>query len=77
MQSEITSAMRVGEKFGFRFNTFTHILEGYKVADKMKVHGASASTFSDWWNYKMEVIDAIPQNAEHHAKDGIECCHQF
>jgi imidazolonepropionase-like amidohydrolase len=63
VQSEITSAMRVGEKFGFRFNTFTHILEGYKVADKMKLHGANASTFSDWWNYKMEVVDAIPQNA--------------
>ena len=63
VQSEITAAMRVAEKFGFRFNTFTHILEGYKVADKMKLHGANASTFSDWWNYKMEVIDAIAQNA--------------
>lgn len=63
VQSEITAAMRVAEKFGFVFNTFTHILEGYKVADKMKLHGANASTFSDWWNYKIEVIDAIPQNA--------------
>jgi imidazolonepropionase-like amidohydrolase len=44
-------------------NTFTHILEGYKVADKMKAHGANASTFSDWWAYKMEVVDAIPHNA--------------
>jgi imidazolonepropionase-like amidohydrolase len=63
IQSEITAAMRVAEHFGFRFNTFTHILEGYKVADKMKAHGANASTFSDWWAYKMEVQDAIPQNA--------------
>lgn len=63
IQSEITAAMRVAEKFGFRYNTFTHILEGYKVADKLKEHGANASTFSDWWNYKMEVVDAIPQNA--------------
>lgn len=63
VQSEITSAMRVADKFGFRFNTFTHILEGYKVADKMKQHGANASTFADWWSYKMEVQDAIPQNA--------------
>ncbi len=37
--------MRVAEKFGFRINTFTHILEGYKVADKMKAHGANVSTF--------------------------------
>ena len=63
VQSEINTAMKVGDKFGFTFNTFTHILEGYKVADKMKAHGAAASTFSDWWNYKMEVVDAIPYNA--------------
>lgn len=63
VQSEITATMRVAEKFGFRVNTFTHILEGYKVADKMKAHGAAASTFSDWWAYKVEVTDAIPYNA--------------
>ena len=63
VQSEITDMIRVAEKFGFTLNTFTHILEGYKVADKMKAHGAAASTFSDWWNYKMEVVDAIPYNA--------------
>jgi imidazolonepropionase-like amidohydrolase len=62
VQSEINAAMKVGEKMGFTFNTFTHILEGYKVADKMKAHGAHASTFSDWWGYKMEVYEAIPQN---------------
>ncbi len=63
VQSEIVATMRVAEKFGFIINTFTHILEGYKVADKMKEHGVAASTFSDWWNYKMEVLDAIPYNA--------------
>ncbi|HQR02365.1 MAG TPA: amidohydrolase family protein, partial [Ferruginibacter sp.] len=63
VQSEINATMKVAEKFGFTVNTFTHILEGYKVADKMKAHGANASTFSDWWNYKMEVVDAIPFNA--------------
>jgi imidazolonepropionase-like amidohydrolase len=63
VQSEITAMMRVAERYGFRVNTFTHILEGYKVADKMKVHGANASTFSDWWAYKIEVQDAIPYNA--------------
>jgi len=44
-------------------NTFTHILEGYKLADKMKEHGVGGSTFSDWWAYKFEVNDAIPYNA--------------
>lgn len=62
VQSEILMLMNVAEKFGFKVNTFTHILEGYKVADKMKEHGAGASTFSDWWAYKFEVNDAIPYN---------------
>lgn len=71
VQSEITAAMRVAERFGFRYNTFTHVLEGYKIADKLKAHGANASTFSDWFNYKMEVIDAIPQNAAIMHKAGL------
>lgn len=63
VQSEITGAIRIAEQMGYKYNTFTHILEGYKVADKMKEHGSNASTFSDWWAYKMEVQDAIPYNA--------------
>jgi imidazolonepropionase-like amidohydrolase len=62
VESEILMLMNVAEKFNFRVNTFTHILEGYKVADKMKEHGVGASTFSDWWAYKFEVNDAIPFN---------------
>ena len=45
MQSEINMLMHVGDSMGFTVNTFTHILEGYKVADKMKKHGAGGSTF--------------------------------
>jgi imidazolonepropionase-like amidohydrolase len=62
VESEILMLMQVAEKFNFRINTFTHILEGYKVADKMKEHGVGASTFADWWAYKFEVNDAIPYN---------------
>jgi imidazolonepropionase-like amidohydrolase len=63
VQSEINMLMHVADSFGFKVNTFTHILEGYKVADKMKAHGVSgASTFSDWWAYKFEVYEAIPYN---------------
>ena len=63
VQSEINMLMKVAEQFDFRVNTFTHILEGYKVADKMAEHGVGGSTFSDWWAYKFEVNDAIPYNA--------------
>jgi imidazolonepropionase-like amidohydrolase len=55
--------MHIGDSLGFQVNTFTHILEGYKVADKMKARGIGAGTFSDWWSYKVEVKDAIPYNA--------------
>ncbi len=71
VQSEINMLMHVADSFGFKVNTFTHILEGYKVADKMKAHGVAASTFSDWWAYKYEVIDAIPYNTAILAKSGI------
>jgi imidazolonepropionase-like amidohydrolase len=63
VQSEINMLMKVAEQFNFNINTFTHILEGYKVADKMAAHGVGGSTFSDWWSYKYEVNDAIPYNA--------------
>jgi imidazolonepropionase-like amidohydrolase len=62
VQSEINMLMKVAEAFNFRINTFTHILEGYKLADLMAKHGAGGSSFADWWAYKMEVKDAIPYN---------------
>ena len=60
---EIVMLMRIAERFGFKIDVFTHILEGYKVADELREHGAGASTFSDWWAYKLEAYDAIPYNA--------------
>ncbi|MBK9247280.1 MAG: amidohydrolase family protein [Ignavibacteria bacterium] len=62
VQSEILMLIRLADEFGFKVNTFTHILEGYKVAKEMSVHGSGGSSFADWWDYKFEVYDAIPQN---------------
>lgn len=62
IQSEINMLIHVADSMGFAINTFTHILEGYKVAEQMKARGIHASTFSDWWAYKFEVNDAIPYN---------------
>ena len=70
-QGEINMLMHVGDSMGFTVNTFTHILEGYKVADKMKEHGAGGSTFSDWWAYKFEVNDAIPYNGAIMHEQGV------
>jgi imidazolonepropionase-like amidohydrolase len=74
IQSEINMLMHVADSMGFRINTFTHILEGYKVADKMNKHGVAGSTFSDWWAYKFEVNDAIPYNAALMNEQGVLVC---
>jgi len=60
--TEILMLIRLAEEFGFTVQTFTHVLEGYKVADEMAAHGSGGSCFSDWWAYKFEVYDAIPYN---------------
>jgi imidazolonepropionase-like amidohydrolase len=68
---EILQLMRLAEEFGFRIATLQHVLEGYKVADEIAAHGASASTFSDWWGYKVEAYDAIPYNAALMTERGV------
>ena len=60
---EILQLLRTAEEFGFHIATFQHVLEGYRVADEIAEHGAGASTFSDWWAYKVEAYEAIPHNA--------------
>lgn len=71
VQSEINMLMHVADSMHFQMNTFTHILEGYKVADKMLAHHVYASNFSDWWDYKYEVYDAIPYNSYILTKVGV------
>lgn len=68
---EILQLLRVAEEFGFRIATLQHVLEGYKVADEIAKHGAGASTFSDWWAYKVEAYDAIPHNAALMVERGV------
>jgi imidazolonepropionase-like amidohydrolase len=68
---EILMLIRVADEFGFKVRTFQHVLEGYKVAKEMAAHGAGGSTFSDWWDYKVEAADAIPYNAFLMMKNGV------
>ena len=68
---EILQLLRLAEEFGFRIATFQHVLEGYKVAKEIAEHGAGASTFSDWWAYKVEAYDAIPHNAALMTEKGV------
>jgi imidazolonepropionase-like amidohydrolase len=68
---EMLMLIRLAEEMGFKVATFQHVLEGYKIAKEMAAHGAGASTFSDWWGYKVEVIDAIPHNAALMVRKGV------
>ncbi len=68
---EILMLLRVADEFGFKIRTLQHVLEGYKVAKEIAAHGAGASTFSDWWAYKVEAYDATPYNAAIMHKKGV------
>ncbi|HEX6463256.1 MAG TPA: amidohydrolase family protein, partial [Vicinamibacterales bacterium] len=68
---EILMMIRVADEMGFKVATFQHVLEGYKVAKEIAAHGAGASTFSDWWGYKIEAVDAIPYNAAIMTRKGV------
>ncbi len=68
---EILMLIRVADEMGFKVRTFQHVLEGYKVAREIAEHGAGASTFSDWWAYKIEAYDATPYNAAMMTRAGV------
>jgi imidazolonepropionase-like amidohydrolase len=70
-EDEILMLLRVAKEFGFKVRTFQHVLEGYKVADEIAAAGAGASTFSDWWAYKVEAYEAIPYNAALMTRRGV------
>jgi len=68
---EILMLIALADEFGFKIRTFQHVLEGYKVAGEIARHGAGASTFADFWGYKMEAYDAIPHNAAIMTRRGV------
>ena len=68
---EMIQLILLAEEFGFHIRTLQHVLEGYRVADEIAAHGVGASTFSDWWAYKVEAYEAIPYNAAIMAKRGV------
>jgi N-acetylglucosamine-6-phosphate deacetylase len=70
-QDEILALIRVFDDFGITIGSLQHILEGYKVADAMARHGATGSSFADWWAYKIEVFDAIPYNGALMHRQGV------
>ncbi len=70
-QDEVLAILRVTSEFKIQLGTLQHILEGYKVADEIAAAQVGASTFADWWGYKIEAFDAIPFNAAMMASRGV------
>lgn len=68
---EILQLFDIADQCGFKVSSLHHALEAYKVADAIKAHGAGVATFADWWGYKFEAFDAIPQNAGLCLRKGI------
>jgi len=74
VQSEGTMIMNLAEDFGVKVNTLIHFNEAYKIADQIAAHGAAASVFSDWWDYKYEVYEGITYNASILLSQGVLTC---
>ena len=74
VQSEGTMIMNLANDFGVKVNSLIHFNEGYKIADQIVEHGASASVFSDWWDYKFEVYEGIAYNAAMLLNQGVLTC---
>jgi len=60
---EMAQMMDLGREFGFTIRSFHHGVEAYKIADLLAAEGTAASVWADWWGFKMEAYDGIPENA--------------
>ena len=60
---DIAGWFRVADEFGFRIVTIHHALEAYKVRDLLAAHGTGIATWPDWWGFKLEAWDGIPEGA--------------
>lgn len=59
---EMAIVLDMAKEFGYKVGTFHHAVEAYKIADLLKANGTCAAVWADWWGFKMESYDAIPEN---------------
>jgi imidazolonepropionase-like amidohydrolase len=60
---DMLAALAVADEFGFKVRAFHHALEAYKIRDVLARRGIAVATWDDWWGFKMEAYDGIPENA--------------
>lgn len=59
---EMVTAMDLAREYGFRIATFEHAVEAYKIRDYLKDSGICPLMWPDWWGFKLEAFDGIPEN---------------
>ncbi len=59
---EMHAVLDIAHEFGFHVRSFHHAVEAYKLADRLAAEGVAVSTWVDWWGFKMEALDSVPQN---------------
>ena len=59
---EMLAMLDVATEFGFTIRAFHHALEAYKIRDVLAARGVAVATWADWWGFKMEAYDGIPEN---------------
>ena len=58
---QMATMIDVSKEFGFHIAAFHHATEAYKVADILRENDICAVMWADWWGFKMEGYDAIPE----------------
>ncbi len=59
---EMAQMIDLSKEFGYKITAFHHAVESYKIADLLKANGICSAMWADWWGFKMESYDAIPEN---------------
>ncbi|MBA2319812.1 MAG: amidohydrolase family protein [Deltaproteobacteria bacterium] len=59
---DMLSFLQVADEFGFEVRSFHHALEAYKIRDVLAERSVAVSTWADWWGFKIEAYDGIPEN---------------
>ncbi len=60
---EMAIVLDMGKEFGYKISTFHHAVEAYKIGDLLAAAGTCSAVWADWWGFKMEAYDAIPEHA--------------
>jgi imidazolonepropionase-like amidohydrolase len=59
---EMANVIDMSKEFGYKVTAFHHAVEAYKIADLLKANGICAAVWADWYGFKMESYDGIPEN---------------